>query len=144
MERDTMIRTREEIRTLTIEETQALAVRERLIEYGSRRGQLGAAVLPFTREPDGNLLIFFPQDRARIRVQPPGIGAASGVVLTAVVVVGRPVQMEISTIPVRWDASRGDWVPYAAAATGDVVAVVWEKIETLATRSGWSMPPPRT
>ena len=83
-------------------------------------------------------------DRARIRVQPPGIGAASGVVLTAVLVVGRPVQMEISTIPVRWDGSRGDWVPYDAAATGDVVAVVWEKSETLATRSGWSMPPPRT
>jgi hypothetical protein len=117
-----------------VQDLQARAINERIIEYGIQRGLLDALRLSYEPAKDGSLVIYFPRRRGHWRIQPPGVGDPSAIRVIALGDDGR-VQLGLITIACTWDAAASDWLP--AQGTEEMEAEVWRAIALLAREAGW-------
>ncbi|HZJ54853.1 MAG TPA: hypothetical protein VFD38_12000 [Myxococcaceae bacterium] len=122
-----------------LQDLQARAINERIIEYGLRRGLLDALRLSYEPAKDGSLLIYVPRHRGHWRIHPPGVGEESGIRVIALGDDGR-VQLGTITIPLRWDAAAADWMLFHASEPGEIDAQVWRVMALLARQAGWLVP----
>src|SRR5215468_8951936 len=91
-----------------LQDLQARAINERIIEYGLQRGLLDALRLSYEPAKDGSLVVYVPRHRGLWRIQPPGVGEASGVRVVALGDDGR-VQLGVITLALAWDPVATDW-----------------------------------
>ena len=117
-----------------LQDLQARAINERIIEYGLRRGLLDALRLSYEQTKDGSLVIYFPRHRGHWRIQPPGVGDEPAVRVIAFGNDGR-MQMGIMSLALAWDGDAADWIP--SNGTEDIAAEVWKAIALLARDAGW-------
>jgi hypothetical protein len=117
-----------------LQDHQARAINERIIEYGLRRGLLDALRLSYEPAKDGSLVIYLPRHRGQWRIQPPGVGDPSAIRVIALGDDGR-VQLGLITLPLIWDAAASEWLP--TRETEDLAADVWKAIALLAREAGW-------
>jgi len=117
-----------------LQDLQARAINERIIEYGLRRGLLDALRLSYEPAKDGSLIIYFPRHRGHWRIQPPGVGDPSAIRVIALGDDGR-MQLGLFTIALTWDAAASDWIP--SHGTEEIAADVWKAIALLAREAGW-------
>ena len=82
-----------------LQDLQARAINERIIEYGLRRGLLDALRLSYEPARDGSLVVYVPRHRGQWRIQPPGVGESSTIRVIASGDDGR-VEMGVVTPPV--------------------------------------------
>jgi hypothetical protein len=118
------------------QDLQARAINERVIEYGLRRGLLDALRLSYEPAKDGSLLVYVPRHRGHWRIQPPGVGEASGIRVIALGDDGRK-EMGIATLALRWDAASSEWILVEASETEEIAAEVWKCMARLAREAGW-------
>src|SRR4030095_9893833 len=93
-----------------LQDLQARAINERIIEYGLQRGLLDALRLSYEPAKDGSLVISFPRHRGPWRIQTPVVGDPSALRVIALGDDGR-VQLGLITIACTWDADASDWIP---------------------------------
>ncbi len=117
-----------------LQDVQARAINERIIEYGLRRGLLDALRLSYEPARDGSLLVYVPRHRGHWRIQPPGVGEASAIRVIAFGDDGR-VEMGAVTLELSWDDATSDWV--STRETEEIAAEVWKCIARLAREAGW-------
>ncbi len=117
-----------------VQDLQARAINERIIEYGIQRGLLDALRLSYEPAKDGSLVIYFPRHRGQWRIQPPGVGVPSAIRVIALGDDGR-IQLGLLTIACIWDAAASDWIP--SQGTEEMEAEVWKAIALLAREAGW-------
>src|SRR5215470_9268601 len=117
-----------------VQELQARAINERIIEYGLRRGLLDALRLSYEPAKDGSLVIYVPRHRGHWRIQPPGVGDASAIRVIALGDDGR-IQLGLVTIALRWDTAASDWS--LEHGNEEIAAEVWKSIALLAREAGW-------
>jgi len=119
-----------------LQDLQARAINERIIEYGLRRGLLDALRLSYEQTKDGSLVIYFPRHRGHWRIQPPGVGEESAVRVIAFGNDGR-MQMGIMSLALTWDGDAADWILVHGSEMREVAAEVWKAIALLARDAGW-------
>lgn len=117
-----------------LQDLQARAINERIIEYGLRRGLLDALRLSYEPARDGSLLVYVPRHRGHWRIQPPGVGDPSAIRVIAFGDDGRR-QMGIVTLALRWDTAATDWI--LLGETEEMAAEVWKAMALLARDAGW-------
>ena len=117
-----------------VQDLQARAINERIIEYGLQRGLLDALRLSYEPAKDGSLVIYFPRHHGQWRIQPPGVGDPSAIRVIALGDDGR-VQLGLLTIALTWDAAGSDWI--SSQGTEEIDAEVWKAIALLAREAGW-------
>jgi hypothetical protein len=117
-----------------LQDVQARAINERIIEYGLRRGLLDALRLSYEPARDGSLLVYVPRHRGHWRIQPPGVGEASAIRVIAFGDDGR-VEIGAVTLQLSWDDATSDWV--STRETEEIAAEVWKCIARLAREAGW-------
>jgi hypothetical protein len=117
-----------------LQDLQARAINERIIEYGLRQGLLDALRLAYERMRDGSLLVHFPRHRGLWRIQPPGVGDPSAIRVIAQGEDGR-VELGVVTIALDWDGATSDWTP--SGGTEEISAEVWKVMALLAREAGW-------
>src|SRR4029453_4684690 len=117
-----------------LQDLQARAINERIIEYGLQRGLLDALRLSYEPAKDGSLVIYFPRHRGHWRIQPPGVGDPSAI---RVIALGdaRRSQPGLLTLACPLDADASDWIP--SQGTEEMEAEVWKAIALLAREAGW-------
>jgi len=120
-----------------LQDVQARAINERIIEYGLRRGLLDALRLSYEPARDGSLVVYVPRHRGHWRIQPPGVGEASAIRVMAFGDDGR-VEMGAVTLELRWDATISDWI--STRDTEELAAEVWKAMALLARDAGWLVP----
>jgi len=118
-----------------LQDLQARAINERIIEYGLQRGLLDALRLSYEPARDGSLVVYVPRHRGHWRVQPPGVGDPSAIRVIAFGDDGR-VQMGLLTIALRWDPAATDWSLLEPDGT-EIAAEVWKGMALLAREAGW-------
>src|SRR5215475_13625087 len=111
-----------------LQDLQARAINERIIEYGLRRGLLDSLRLSYEPAKDGSLLVYVPRHRGHWRIQPPGLGEASAIRVVALGDDGR-VQLGLVTLALRWVSAASDWVP--DRGNEEIAAEVWKAIALL-------------
>jgi len=119
-----------------LQDVQARAINERIIECGLRQGLLDALRLAYERMKDGSLVVHFPRHRGHWRVQPPGVGDPSAIRVIAFGDDGR-VQMGLLTIALRWDPAATDWSLLEPGGREEIAAEVWKAMALLARDAGW-------
>jgi len=119
-----------------IQDLQARAINERVIEYGLRRGLLDALRLSYEPAKDGSLLVYVPRHRGHWRIQPPGVGDASAIRVIALGDDGRK-ETGAATLALAWDAVASDWSLVDAPETEEIAAEVWKCMARLAREAGW-------
>jgi hypothetical protein len=117
-----------------LQDLQARAINERIIEYGLRRGLLDALRLSYEPARDGSLVVYVPRHHGHWRIQPPGVGEPSAIRVMALGDDGR-TQMGVVTIALTWDAAASDWIP--SSETEEIAADVWKAMALLARDAGW-------
>jgi len=117
-----------------LQDLQARAINERIIEYGLRQGLLDALRLAYERMRDGSLVVHFPRHRGLWRIQPPGVGHPSAIRVIAQGDDGRR-EMGVVTIALGWDTAASDWIP--SSGTEEIPAEVWKVMALLAREAGW-------
>ena len=120
-----------------LQDLQARAINERIIEYGLRRGLLDALRLSYEPARDGSLVVYVPRHRGQWRIQPPGVGESSTIRVIASGDDGR-VEMGVVTLELRWDAAASDWV--SPRDSEEIAAEVWKAMALLARDAGWLVP----
>src|SRR5215470_17242504 len=91
-----------------LQDLQARAINERIIEYGLRRGLLDALRLSYEPARDGSLLVYVPRHHGHWRIQPPGVGDPSGIRVIALGDDGRR-ELGVVTLALGWDATALFW-----------------------------------
>ena len=119
-----------------LQDLQARAINERIIEYGLRRGLLDALRLSYEPARDGSLVVYVPRHRGHWRIQPPGVGEASAIRVIAFGDDGR-MQMGAVTLALRWDAAASDWSLLDASESDEIAAAAWKCMARLAREAGW-------
>jgi hypothetical protein len=119
-----------------IQDLQARAINERVIEYGLRSGLLDALRLSYEPAKDGSLLVYVPRHRGHWRIQPPGVGDATAIRVIALGDDGRK-EIGVVTLPLGWDSAASDWILLDAVETEDIAAEVWKCMARLAREAGW-------
>jgi hypothetical protein len=119
-----------------LQDLQARAINERIIEYGLQRGLLDALRLSYEPARDGSLVVYVPRHRGHWRVQPPGVGDPSAIRVIAFGDDGR-VQMGLLTIALRWDPAATDWSLLEPGGREEIAAEVWKAMALLARDAGW-------
>lgn len=119
-----------------LQDLQARAINERIVEYGLRHGLLDALRLAYERMRDGSLVVHFPRHRGLWRIQPPDGGDPSEIRLIAFGDDGR-VELGRLSIPLSWDPDATDWTLIEAGETDEVAAEVWKRMAFLAREAGW-------
>lgn len=117
-----------------LQDLQARAINERIIEYGLRRGLLDALRLSYEPAKDGSLVIYVPRHHGHWRIQPPGVSDASAIRVIALGDDGR-VQLGLATLALSWDPAASDWV--LEQGDEEIAAEVWKTIALLAREAGW-------
>ena len=125
--------------TLTFEEIQAAAIREKFIEAGARSGHLGAGRSPYSRDDSGGITVYVSEQRRTIQLAPANIHGP-GAPSVMLVCRGEGRTWWSATVPITWDAPRTDWKPYDPASTRDVAGELWNVIELHARLDGWTLP----
>ncbi len=120
-----------------VQDLQARAINERIIEYGLRRGLLDALRLSYEPARDGSLVVYVPRHRGHWRIQPPGVGDPSAIRVIAFGDDGR-AEMGVVTLPLSWDAAASDWI--RSDETEEIAAEVWKAMALLARDAGWLVP----
>jgi len=120
-----------------LQDLQARAITERIIEYGLRRGLLDALRLSYEPARDGSLVVYLPRHRGHWRIQPPGVGEASAIRVMAFGDDGR-VEMGTVTLDLSWDATVSEWI--SPRDTDEIAAEVWKAMALLARDAGWLVP----
>lgn len=120
-----------------LQDLQARAINERIIEYGLQRGLLDALRLSYEPARDGSLVVYVPRHRGHWRIQPPGLGEASAIRVIALGDDGR-VKLGVVTLALSWDAVASDWTP--SRGTDEIAAQVWKAMALLARDAGWLVP----
>ena len=118
------------------QQVQARAINERIIEYGLRQGLLDALRLSYEPAKDGSLLVYVPRHRGHWRIQPPGVGEASGIRVIALGDDGGR-QLGVATLALEWDTASLDWILVDADGTEEMAAEVWKCMARLAREAGW-------
>jgi hypothetical protein len=121
---------------MRLQEIQARAINERIIEYGLRRGLLDALRLSYDRAKDGSLLVYIPRRRGLWRIQPPGVVDASAIQIIAFGDDGRR-ELGLVTLGLAWDAASSDWVLVDGSEMEELAAEVWKCMARLAREAGW-------
>jgi len=119
-----------------LQDLQARAINERIIEYGLRRGLLDALRLSYEPARDGSLVVYVPRHRGHWRIQPPGVGEASAIRVIAQGDDGR-VQLSATTVSLRWDPAAMDWTLAEPTRGAEIAAEVWKLMALLAREAGW-------
>jgi hypothetical protein len=119
-----------------LQDLQARAINERIIEYGLRRGLLDALRLSYEPAKDGSLLVYVPRHRGHWRIQPPGVGDPSAIRVLALGDDGRK-EVGIATLALTWDTTALDWCLVEAPDTEEIAAEVWKCMARLAREAGW-------
>ena len=119
-----------------LQEIQARAINERVIEYGLRRGLLDALRLSYEPARDGSLLVYVPRHHGHWRIQPPGVGDASAIRVIALGDDGRR-ELGVVTLALGWDAAALDWALVDGTETEEIAAEVWKCMARLAREAGW-------
>ena len=119
-----------------LQDLQARAINERIIEYGLRRGLLDALRLSYEPARDGSLLVYVPRHCGHWRIQPPGAGDASAIQVIAFGDDGR-IQKGLMTIELAWDPAAMDWTLSHPTGTEEIAAAVWKGMAVLARDAGW-------
>lgn len=117
-----------------LQDLQARAIIEQIIDYGLRQGLLDALRLAYERMKDGSLLVHFPRHRGLWRIEPPGVGEPSAIRVVALGDDGR-VEMGTVTIALGWDADASEWIP--SSGTEEIPANAWKVMALLAREAGW-------
>jgi len=124
-----------------LQDLQARAITERIIEYGLQRGLLDALRLSYEPAKDGSLVVYVPRHRGHWRIQPPGVGEASVGEASAIRVIafgddGR-MQMGVITVALGWDPAASDWALLRCTGAEEIAAEVWKGMAVLARDAGW-------
>ena len=119
-----------------LQDVQARAITERIIEYGLQRGLLDALRLSYEPAKDGSLVVYLPRHRGHWRIQPPGVGEASAIRVLALGDDGR-TQLGDITIALGWDPATNDWSLLHRAGAEEIAAEVWKRMALLARDAGW-------
>jgi hypothetical protein len=119
-----------------LQDLQARAITEKMIEYGLRRGLLDALRLSYEHGKDGSLIVYMPRHRGYWRVQPPGVGEPSAIRVIALGDDGR-VQLGVVTLTLAWESAASDWILVDAAESEEIAAEVWKCMARLAREAGW-------
>ena len=119
-----------------LQDLQARAITERIIEYGLQRGLLDALHLSYEPAKDGGLVVYVPRHRGHWRIQPPGVGEASAVRVLALGDDGR-AEMGTITLPLTWDEAASDWTLLHRIGAEEIAAEVWKGMALLARDAGW-------
>lgn len=119
-----------------LQDVQARAINERIIEYGLRRGLLDALRLSYDRAKDGSLLVYIPRRRGLWRIQPPGVGESSAIQVLAFGDDGR-TELGTATLALAWDTAGADWILVDGAEMEELPAEVWKCMARLAREAGW-------
>jgi hypothetical protein len=120
-----------------LQDVQARAINERIIEYGLRRGLLDALRLSYEPARDGSLVVYVPRHRGHWRIQPPGVGEASAIRVIAFGDDGR-VEMGAVSLALTWNEVAADWA--STRETEEIAAQVWKAMALLARDAGWLVP----
>ncbi len=120
-----------------LQDLQARAINERIIEYGLRRGLLDALRLSYEPAKDGSLVVYVPRHRGHWRIQPPGVGEASGIRVIAFGDDGR-MEMGVVTLALTWDPAASDWI--STREDDEIAAEAWKAMALLARDAGWLVP----
>ena len=120
-----------------LQDLQARAINERIIEYGLRRGLLDALRLSYEPAKDGSLVVYVPRHRGHWRIQPPGVAEPSAIRVIAFGDDGR-LEMGAVTLDLTWDAALSDWI--SPRDTEELAAEVWKAMALLARDAGWLVP----
>lgn len=119
-----------------LQDVQARAITEKMIEYGLRRGLLDALRLSYEHGKDGSLIVYMPRHRGYWRIHPPGVGeAVSAIRVVALGDDGRR-EMGSATLALIWDRTQ-DWFLAEAPDTEEIAAEVWKCMARLAREAGW-------
>jgi hypothetical protein len=119
-----------------LQDLQARAITERIIEYGLQRGLLDALRLSYEPAKDGSLVVYVPRHRGHWRIQPPGVGEASAIRVLALGDDGR-MQLGVVTIALGWDPATSDWTLLHCTEAEEIAAGVWKAMALLARDAGW-------
>ena len=119
-----------------LQDVQARAINERVIEYGLRRGLLDALRLSYEPARDGSLVVYLPRHRGHWRIQPPGVGEQSAIRVIALGDDGR-MELGLLTLELRWDPAVADWALLQDSGTEEIAAAVWKGMALLAREAGW-------
>jgi len=119
-----------------LQDLQARAITERIIEYGLQRGLLDALRLSYEAAKDGSLIVYVPRHRGHWRVQPPGVGEASAIRVLAFGDDGR-LELGVTTIPLGWDEVASVWTLLERTGAEEIAAEVWKGMALLARDAGW-------
>ena len=120
-----------------LQDVQARAINERIIEYGLRRGLLDALHLSYQPAQDGSLIIYVPRHRGHWRIQPPGVGDPSAIRVIAHGDDGHR-QVGMVTVALSWDTTATDWI--LSRGSEEIAAEVWKAMALLARDAGWLVP----
>jgi len=120
-----------------LQDLQARAINERVIEYGLRRGLLDALRLSYEPAKDGSLLVYVPRHRGHWRIQPPGVGESSSAIRVVALGDDGRREMGIATLALTWDTATLDWFLVEAPDTQEIAAEVWKCMARLAREAGW-------
>ena len=119
-----------------LQDLQARAITERIIEYGLQRGLLDALRLSYDRAKDGSLLVYIPRRSGLWRIQSTGVGEASAIRVIACGDDGRR-ELGVDALALAWDPAASDWVLVDASKTEEIAAEVWKCMARLAREAGW-------
>jgi hypothetical protein len=119
-----------------LQEIQARAINERVIEYGLRGGLLDALRLSYEPAKDGSLLVYVPRHRGHWRIQPPGVGESSAIRVLAFGDDGRR-ELGFASLALGWDAAASDWILVDGSEAEEIAAEVWKCMARLAREAGW-------
>jgi hypothetical protein len=96
--------------------------------------------LPTNERADGSLLIYEPERRGYVRIEPPDVGAADDVAIIPVRdVSGHPSRGDATSVSVTWDEARSEYALRQSSDSLDVAGEVWRCMAT-AVDSSWTWP----
>jgi hypothetical protein len=119
-----------------LQDLQARAITERIIEYGLQRGLLDALRLSYEPAKDGSLVVYVPRHRGHWRIQPPGVCEPSAIRVIAFGDDGR-MEMGAVTLTLSWDTAGKDWSLLHPTGDQEIAAEVWKRMAVLARDAGW-------
>jgi hypothetical protein len=96
--------------------------------------------LATNQRADGSLLIYEPERRGYVRVEPPDVGTADEVAIIPIRDVnGRPRRGDAANVSVTWDEGRSEYALRQSSDSLDVAGEVW-RCMAAAVDSSWTWP----
>ena len=120
---------------MTDQKTQAARALVRELTARARVHRLAT-----NQRADGSLLIYEPDRRGYVRIEPPDVGTADDVAIIPIRDVnGRPSRGDTANVPVAWDEARSEYALRQSSDSVDVAGEVWRCMGTVVD-SSWTWP----